>query len=115
MQDVFESLKDILKSYSSYLVVVRDSESEYCLDSEVRENGRPVFFGMAKVLKKKVSFHLMAVYYNPSLLETVSVDLRKRMQGKSCFNLKERDEALLVELKELTERCFRFYKDTGRI
>ena len=29
---------------------------------------------------------LMPVYVNPSLLETMSSALRKRMQGKACFN-----------------------------
>jgi len=52
----------------------------------------------------------MAVYIFPKLLKNISPELRKRMQGKSCFNFKNIDEKLFAELKELTEICFKKYK-----
>ena len=48
----------------------------------------------------------MPVYVEPSLLEGVSPELRKRMQGKSCFNLTSVDERLLGELEALTRRGY---------
>jgi hypothetical protein len=44
----------------------------------------------------------MPVYMFPDLLDSVSPQLKKRMQGKSCFNFKGADETLLAELAELT-------------
>jgi hypothetical protein len=55
----------------------------------------------------------MPVYAWPDLLEDASPELRKRMQGKSCFNFTTVDEALLAELAELTRRAFRRMQDSG--
>lgn len=52
--------------------------------------------------KRYVSFYLMGVYARPELLDSMSPALRKRMQGKSCFNFSSVDEGLLTELDALT-------------
>ncbi len=44
----------------------------------------------------------MPVYMFPELLENVTPTLKKRMQGKSCFNFKTISEAELLELHALT-------------
>lgn len=41
---------------------------------------------------------------------SVSPALKKRMQGKSCFNLTAPDAALFAELKHLTAEGFRRFK-----
>ena len=43
----------------------------------------------------------MPVYVDPGLLDDVSPELRKRMQGKSCFNFTSVDEPLFAELGDL--------------
>jgi hypothetical protein len=48
-----------------------------------------------------VSIYLMPVYVDPGLLDDVSPALRKRMQGKSCFNFNKVDEPLIGELEAL--------------
>ena len=48
----------------------------------------------------------MPIYVEPSLLEGVSPELRRRMQGKSCFNFRSVDETLFDELAELTWRGY---------
>ena len=53
--------------------------------------------------KRYVSFYLMSVYACPDLLEGMSPELKKRMQGKSCFNFKDVDEKLFKELAKLTK------------
>lgn len=52
----------------------------------------------------------MQVYVNPKLLDGISPDLKKRMQGKSCFNFKEINKEHLKELTILTKNGFEFYK-----
>ena len=52
----------------------------------------------------------MPVYVDPKLLGAVSPELKKRMQGKSCFNFKEVDKKILGELSDLTKKGFEFYK-----
>lgn len=40
----------------------------------------------------------------PGLLDGASPQLKKRMQGKSCFNFKTSDEALFKERDALTQK-----------
>ena len=57
----------------------------------------------------------LPIYVNPSLLDPVSEPLRKRMQGKSCFNFRSLEADLFSELKELTEAGYRSYVEQGYI
>jgi hypothetical protein len=52
----------------------------------------------------------MPVYAFPELLDPISPGLKKRMQGKSCFNFTSVDEKLFNELAELTERGYERFK-----
>ena len=45
----------------------------------------------------------MSAYACPELLRGMSPALKKRMQGKACFNFTSPDPALLGELAELTD------------
>lgn len=56
-----------------------------------------------KIGAGKVALHLMPLYSQPELLDRISPALKKRMQGKSCFNFTKMDETLLAELAALTE------------
>jgi hypothetical protein len=67
------------------------------------KNKQPLCFGGVRRGKAYVSFYLMSVYASPDLLEDMSPELKKRMQGKSCFNFKQVDEKLFKELKQLTK------------
>lgn len=52
--------------------------------------------------KRYVAFHLMSVYASPELMASMSPGLRRRMQGKSCFNFTTVDEPLFAELAAIT-------------
>ena len=69
------------------------------------------FFAGVRVAAKHVAFHLMPVYADPSLLDGISAALRKRLTGKTTFTFSSADEALLVELEDLTARSFEAYMD----
>ncbi len=66
---------------------------------------KDLFFGMVKIGKAYVSYHLIAIYVYPELLNGLSPELKKRMQGKSCFNFTSIDEELMEELEDLTRHC----------
>ena len=104
---VFEELKKILKPYASTLTVTADTSSAYSLDGPYSEKWKKVlYFGGAQVKKNYVSFYLMPVYMYPELLQDVSPDLKKHMQGKSCFNFKQVKPDLFRELEALTHKGF---------
>ena len=110
----FATLKSVLAKYAPKLTVVTDKPGEYYLDAGYSEEWKkPICFGAAKIGKNYVSFYLMAIYGCPALLDSSSDELRKRMQGKSCFNFKTVTPAQLKELKALTKRCFEAYKKQG--
>jgi len=116
MQQVFDTLKAILTRHAEPLVVVHDRADSYYLDTKyIMKNGQPLYFGSVAIKARYVSYHLMPVYVYPALLAPVSDGLRKRMQGKSCFNFRKPDDRLFAELAELTARGFDAYRDNGQI
>ena len=102
---VFEQLKMILKPYAGELNLKADTPDTYYLDGPYSEKWqKELFFGSAQIKKNYVSFYLMPVYMYPELLENMSPALKKRMQGKSCFNFKSVEPGLFAELAELTRK-----------
>lgn len=115
-ETVFQRLKELLKKHGRHLSVQTDSPTNFYLNSPTPDaRGKPVFFGAVQSKKSYVSYHLMPVYMFPDLLDDMSPDLRKRMQGKSCFNFKEVDEELFAELDALTTKSFRRFKSEGHL
>ena len=107
---VFEKLKPILKPYSSKLIVKVDTSEGFSLDGPYSEKWKKeLFFGAAQIKKNYVSFYLMPVYMCPDLLKNISPELKKHMQGKSCFNFKNIDKSLFDELAQLTKQGFEFF------
>jgi hypothetical protein len=103
--EVFKRLKGILELYGERLVVTVNKPGHYYLESSYSEKWKKaLFFGSAQIQKNYVSFYLMPVYMFPELLEGISPGLKKRMQGKSCFNFKGVDEVAFAELANLTKK-----------
>jgi hypothetical protein len=108
-ESVFAALKPVLGKYAKRLAVKTDTPVEYTLVTKraspfPQHKGHPMDFGSVRVGKAYVSFHLMPLYMNEALTKTISPALKKRMQGKSCFNFTVAPEPeALSELKRLTE------------
>jgi hypothetical protein len=110
---VFAQLKKILRPYGRRLTVTADTPSNYSLDAGYSEQYQhTLFFCAVQIKKNYVSFHLMPVYMFPDLLTDLSPALKKRMQGKSCFNFKTVDKALFAELAALTKKSVARAKHT---
>lgn len=102
---IFARLKAILHTYEGECKVVANTADEYTLYTPFTAHSqKELFFGGVQIKKNYVSYHLMPVYMFPMLLEGLSERLKKRMQGKSCFNLTAIDEQVLSELAQLTDR-----------
>lgn len=110
-QNTFNILKEVLKKHEKKLRVHVDKEDAYYLNAGYDEMKKAdIFFGAVMIKKNYVSFYLMPVYCEPKLLKDISSELRKRMQGKSCFNFKTIDKEQLKELTALTKKGFEYYK-----
>ena len=115
-QNTFNSLKEVLKKYEKKLKVHIDNKDTYFLNASYDEKRKTdFFFGAVMIKKNYVSYHLMPVYCEPKLLKDISPELKKRMQGKSCFNFKIIDKGQLKELTALTKKGFEYYKNEGML
>ena len=110
-QATFSTLKNLLRKYEKNLKVLSDQNDAYNLNAGFSNKfNKDIYFGGVQVKKNYVSFYLFPVYMNPELLVGISPELKKRMQGKSCFNFKVIDKDLLAELSKLTKKGFEYYK-----
>ena len=73
--------------------------------------GRPLFCAAVQINKSYVSYHLMPVYANPALRNSLSPALKKRMQGKSCFNFTTVEPGQLKELAAVTKKGIAGFKN----
>ena len=109
---VFKELKSILEPYARNLKVKADTPDSYYLDGPYSATWKKeLFFGSAQIKKNYVSFYLMPVYMYPELLIEVSSELKKHMQGKSCFNFKTVEPTLFEELATLTRKGAEKFKE----
>jgi hypothetical protein len=100
----FAKLKEILQVYESKLIVVADTKNHYALEtSHVMKNKHRLYFAGIKVGKNYVSYYLMPAYACAEVRDEISPELKKRMQGKSCFNFSQPDAKLFKELARLTK------------
>ena len=108
---VFAALKGILEPFEKHLHVLPCKPESYCLVTRLAvHKGKPVWFAYVSMGKNYVSYHLMPVYMNPAMQERIPPELKKRMQGKACFNFSEVDSALFRQLAALTAAGFEGYR-----
>ena len=107
----FKQLKRLLQKHADNLTVVVNKPGNYSLNAGYsKEWAKEIFFGAVMIKRNYVSYHLMAVYSCPDLLKGISPTLKKRMQGKSCFNFTTIDAETLRELAALTDRGYQRFK-----
>jgi hypothetical protein len=105
---VFAALKPVLARHADGLAVKADTPIEYTLVTKrpspfPQHKGQPMYFGSVRLGKAYVSFHLVPIYMQPDLAKSIPPALKKRMQGKACFNFKTAPEPdQLSDLASLT-------------
>ena len=103
---VFAQLRGIMATHGPALAVKTDTSDNYYVNSTKPYNKKDLFFGAVQSKKNYVSYHLFPLYMFPELLKGVSPELKKRMQGKTCFNFASVEEGLFGELAALTRKGF---------
>jgi hypothetical protein len=102
-------LRQILEPLRSRLVATADGPDGLTLEIPGLE-GKPYgFVAGIRHGKRYISFYLMSVYASPDLVASMSPELRRRMQGKSCFNFTSVDEPLFVELARISQAGVELY------
>ena len=108
---VFAALRQILEKVDDELAVQTDRRGNFHLEiPSIVHRGKPLYFAGIRTGKNYVSFYLMSVYYTPALLKSMSPALKKRMQGKACFNFSSVDPECFAELKRLAAEGVKKFK-----
>jgi hypothetical protein len=112
LEPVFAALRELLKRFiGKDLAVQTDKPGNFYLECPaILHRKKPLFFAGVRTGKNYVSFHLLFLYYNPAALQAIAPALKKRMQGKACFNFTAVDEACFTELGRLIAEGLKRYK-----
>jgi hypothetical protein len=109
---VFAALREILKRFiGKDLAVQTDKPGNYHLENpSILHRKKPLYFAGVRTGKNYVSFHLLYLYFNPAALKAIPPALKKRMQGKACFNFTTVDKECFAELGRLIGDGLKRYK-----
>ena len=101
-----------MAKHAKKLVVKSDTPSDYTLVTKsLSHRGKhPMYFGTVRLGKAYVSYHLLGLYMNPEMTKKISPALKKRMQGKACFNFKSAEPELFEELSAHTEAALKGFE-----
>ena len=113
LDETFAKLRSLLAAQSKRLIVLADKPGDYQVGSPTMKDriGRPLYIAGIKTGKNYVSYHLMPIYMNPTLLKSVSPTLKKRMQGKACFNFTALEREQAQDLADLTGTVIAAHRD----
>ncbi len=103
-------LRSILEPYRASLSTTKEGPRGLVLEIPGLEGKPWGFVAGVRPGKRYVSFYLMPVYGFRDLFDSMSPELKRRMQGKSCFNFTKVDEPLLAELERLTAASVERYR-----
>jgi hypothetical protein len=109
---VFAALRRVLETFVGKDVKPQAAKpGDYHLEiPSILHRKKPIYFAGLRMGKNYVSFHLLSLYYNPDLIKSMSPALKKRMQGKACFNFTQVDPECFAELKRLAEAGLKKFK-----
>ena len=108
---VFTALRQLLGPFSKEVAVQTDKPGNFHTHiPSILYRGKPLYFAGIRTGKNYVSFHLLPLYYSPELLKGMSAALKKRKQGKACFNFTGVDEACFLELGLLAAAGLKRFK-----
>jgi hypothetical protein len=103
----------MLQRHGQRLLTTVDTPNDFQLASPdyTDRTGRPLFVAAVQIKKSYVSYHLLPLYMNATLTASVPPALKKRMQGKACFNFSSVEATQLKELSALTKTAIDGFKN----
>jgi hypothetical protein len=113
LQPVFDALRPVFAKQEKDMTLLVNQPGKYYLVSRTMfHNKKPVWFGGLEIKKNYVSVHMVPVYMYAELNDAISPELKKRKQGKGCFNFdKLPAPELLAELTRLCDTGAKFFSE----
>lgn len=107
----YAALKRLVTAHRAHTRVEVDKPGLYCtVCKSATQQGKPLWFAGVRKGKAYVSFYLMPIYVIPELAKGLSPELKRRRQGKSCFNFTAPDARLFRELAAVTKAGLEAYR-----
>lgn len=106
----FDALQPLLAAEQNGLGPARTGPGVYHLyAAKSYMNSPQMYFAGVQIKKNYVSLYFMPIYMAPASF-SISPALKKRMQGKSCFNFTTAEPELLAEIKNLLATGKQYFK-----
>jgi hypothetical protein len=123
-QELFKALEKVLALYSPPAKMwVEGSHSRPITRLTVPSpvvvkgayGGRPIDLELAKLVPetRTVVFHLLPLYIRPALRRKIPKPLLKLLKGKTCFQLRAADQAMLENVRLALDAGTQLYRDRG--
>ena len=124
-ETVFNRLKKILQKHRGNFAVKPDTNNSYGLQGKPGPATLKIWGGKMKkpvmpvawieIGKSYVSYHIMGLYTNTALQNSMSKGLKARMQGKTCFNFKNINDEVFNELEQITVKAIEDFEKMGYV
>ena len=112
LRPVFERLKEIFAAYEPKMDIAQNTDNMYLLNTRyLLKKNYPLMFGGVRLGKNYVSYHLFSIYATLGEPIAMSPELKKRMQGRACFNFTTIDEPIFKELAKITKEGAKRFSD----
>lgn len=121
MQDlsvIFNQIRALMVSYQPPLVARKNEPDYFDLWSEKDlviegRKRKEVYFAGLIIQKGYVGFYFMPVYAEPEVKVLFPPELLRLLKGKSCFHIKQLDDALLSQIEDVLRQGFEMYRRRG--
>lgn len=128
LESVFEKLSALLKKHSKGLDIKTQLDSSTAKvekrmlglvgkqEVAIRGGSKPQIVYVAGIIlhKAMVTFYSMPFYTHPGEFE-LSLEMKKRLKGKSCFYIKDEAPETIKELDRIIKKGVEIYRREGWI
>ena len=116
--DIFDRIKNLLKTYEGILKSKNDGDGKYDLWSfrDIIFEGRrrkEVSFATLIIQSSHVGFYFMPVYAEADMKKVFGPDLLATLKGKSCFHINKLTVALEKQIEDALKSGFALYESRG--
>ena len=118
--DIRTRLIEILKSHQPLLKVTLDSEEKFEMTGTIeamqgKKKVDGIYFSSVVPKPKDVRFYFFPTYTHAEELKEMPEALKKCLKGKSCFHIKNMDDDLESNIRNLVAKGVELYKRDGWI
>lgn len=118
IEEIRETLKDILKEHMDVLKVRVDKPTNFEVNGTIeamqgKKKVDGIYFSSVVPKEKDVRLYFFPAYTHAGEYEGLSDQMMKFKKGKSCFHIKKLDDALEQEIKDMVEKGIALYQQDG--